>query len=123
MTEDTDYKNVQVVDDASGDTVSAIKIKIDTAADYTCKGVYYDGKCTSEEAFTSEAVSITVIEAVPLEEPLSALVAAGTEHTISCKFPNAFPTMNYQIKWSAGGKVGVIPYPFVACAMLYCHIF
>ena len=109
LSQDTDYKIVAVEDDGTGDTVLAIKIRIDTAADYTCRATYYDGKC-AEQQFISDTVSITVIEAVPLDEPVSMLVPAGTEHTISCKFPNAYPTRNHQIKWSSNGKVGVLWY-------------
>ena len=106
--------------------VSAIKLTIadDSAGTYTCKAVQYDDICNNEQEFPSADVILEVIAAVPITQPLSATVLEGTNHELTCVFPNPFDDTTYEIVWSFERKVSnlIVISPYVNLILIYVCI-
>ena len=104
LTQDKDYKRVKVTGN-SKDLVSKIEFDIesDSAGTYKCRGTQYDEFCATQQKFESKGVVLSVINAVPLENPKSATGYGGGSHTFSCKFPNPFVGQTYETVWSFKG--------------------
>ena len=105
LVEDTDYEKVKVEASESDDLVSKIEFDIeeDAAGSYKCRGAQYDDFCATQKVFDSEDVVLTIIAAVPLENPQDATAYGGGSHEFSCKFPNPFGEQTYEIVWSYKG--------------------
>ena len=103
----TTYETISSGDD-SGDFVSKISFDIvsTSAGTYKCTAVYYDDECPTEKSFNSTEITMSIIEAVAIENPEAATVLENSDHTFVCIFPDPFgDSQTPDIVWSFNDEV------------------
>merc|ERR1712176_1513300 len=120
MTEGTDYTKLSAASE-SDDLVSKIEFDIedDSEATYKCRGTQYDDFCSTPQQFESEDVVLTIIAAVPKQNPASATAYGGGSHKFTCKFPNPFVGQTYEIVWAFKGAGDSIAMPLIGNGDVY----
>merc|ERR1712176_534758 len=120
MTEGTDYTKLSAASE-SDDLVSKIEFDIedDSEATYKCRGTQYDDFCSTPQQFESEDIVLTIIAAVPKQNPASATAYGGGSHKFTCKFPNPFVGQTYEIVWSFKGAGDASAKPMIGNGDVY----
>lgn len=126
LVKNNDYKQLPV-ESTGTSTVEKMSFTIgsDSAGTYACRGTSYDDFCVTQQHYSSEGVVLSIISAVPLEQPVSATAYGGSSHTFSCKFPDPFEGQSYEVVWSfkaVGASVARVSYQVQLQEISYCAL-